>query len=285
MNIDFVTGTHGNYLEFILNKLLLGRALGQMLPFADNGSSHARNESYQNQQVVYCGHFFNLPTGYTSDKIISIQFDKTDLLPILSNAYRRSTRPELDDRQLHVDTFNKLIHTPYKDIIDALKKEYNYTIDQHQPHCPRHLLRHIHQWMFLYDSLDPWTTAQNQMHYSSNQTVFTFPFASFYNIDQFLATLENIKSFFALDFVELNIKGLHREFLKKQPWLNYKQVCDEIVDRVLNKQFVAVPTLTLFQECYINAQLESKLNVNIFMRQDEYFSNTKDLISYLENQI
>ena len=77
IHIDFQGGAHGNYLEFVCNKIA-GVATG--MPFNSIGASH--NKVYTGKKIFYADHYTWWPKPIVFDKIISIQIGKDDLLPL-----------------------------------------------------------------------------------------------------------------------------------------------------------------------------------------------------------
>ena len=117
--IDFQAGAHGNYLEFVCNKIA-GVAKPGTLPFNSLGAAHKK--SYQAAQVFFSGHYsYDLEKGPKQfNKIISIQIGKDDLLPLTQVSLLRAGEIGYDNDQLEVDTFNKLNIIPYQWVLDQL---------------------------------------------------------------------------------------------------------------------------------------------------------------------
>ena len=77
IHIDFQGGAHGNYLEFVCNKIV-GATVGS--PFNSLGASHAKH--YTGKKMFYADHYSFWPKPFKFDKIISIQIDTDDLLQL-----------------------------------------------------------------------------------------------------------------------------------------------------------------------------------------------------------
>jgi hypothetical protein len=83
-----------------------------------------------------------------------------------------------------------------------------------------------------------------------------FPFASFYNTEQFVEQIDTIIKWANLVAIDISdIVQLHKEFLTKQPYAYSKQKCDQIVQQCVTNDNFDLPTVTLIEESYINAQL------------------------------
>jgi hypothetical protein len=64
IHIDFQGGAHGNYLEFVCNKIA-GVIEPGILPFNVSGAAHKK--SYQAEQVFFAGHYSYDPEKYMTN--------------------------------------------------------------------------------------------------------------------------------------------------------------------------------------------------------------------------
>jgi hypothetical protein len=114
IQIDFQGGAHGNYLEFICN-FMCGIARG--LPFNSAGASHAKQ--YIGKQVFVANHysFKNIKLG---EKVISIQIDEDDVLPLNQISLLRAGDHGYDNNYLEMDTYNKLNNDNYRWVLDNI---------------------------------------------------------------------------------------------------------------------------------------------------------------------
>jgi len=285
ISIDFVGGTHGNFLEFILNKLLLGNdVISDKDVFNDIGASHKKSNLYANSRVVEAKHFYKDP-GILTDNVISIRFEKDELLKVTSLMFYRSQNLKIDDNFLHIDTYRKLNYEN-KSIIEILKQAYGIELSEENTDCSRYILREFFKLAFKnHDTNGHMRMQQDLMVYSSNKKVFHFPFKSFYNIDDLKSKLIEIKDFFNLNYViELDeLNNLHKEFLiKLGQYLYIKEQADSIVDDVKNKIHRPIQELTLLQESYINSELENLFGIEMPFNQEKYFQSTTDIIEHLK---
>jgi hypothetical protein len=81
-----------------------------------------------------------------------------------------------------------------------------------------------------------------------------------------------------------SLKPLYDQFIKQVPFLDHKSQCDKIITAVINHESIDIPKLTLFQESYINGKLEKIFNKEMPFHQELYFTNTKDVLYYINNQ-
>ena len=120
IHIDFQGGAHGNYLEFVCNKIA-GVVEPGTLPFNSLGSSH--NKPYQLPKVFSAWHYSYAPDirhPKLFNKIISIKIKPDDLLPLNQISLLRAGDYGYDNDRLEIDTFNKLNNQHYRWVLDQL---------------------------------------------------------------------------------------------------------------------------------------------------------------------
>jgi hypothetical protein len=125
--IDFQGGSHGNYLEFVCNKFL-AKIITVGLPFNELGASHSKN--YQEDKVFKAWHYFEYRgqrTELYNSKIISIQIEPADLLPLASVSLLRAGNYNLDNDQLEIDTYNKLSNLDYGSVLENIIQSFFQT--------------------------------------------------------------------------------------------------------------------------------------------------------------
>jgi len=123
------------------------------------------------------------------------------------------------------------------------------------PDCPRHILGEFFEIGFVDSQNHGFMTQQQRMQYQ-DRDVYVFPFASFYNTELFVQQINAIIKWANLIAIDIsNIVQLHKEFLTKQPYACSKQKCDLIVQQCITNDDFDLPTVTLMEESYINAQL------------------------------
>jgi hypothetical protein len=293
--IDFQGGAHGNYLEFVCNKII---GVTNGTPFNSLGSSH--NKQYTGEKMFYARHYSFWPSPFLSDKIISIQIDIDDLLPLQQVSLLRAGDYDYDNDQLEIDTYNKLNNVHYRWVLDMLidgffknqiQNSYdavkdpswpNVTtiaefenlpniikqecIEQHNlvllnlssshPDCPRSVLREFFQIGFQHPRQHGFIARQEQVKYDKSKQMYMFPFRCFYNKLDFLEEIKKIAEWSEIQYTcQQEINQLHDEFLQKQPYKDSKVKCDEIVMQIKNNTITHSPTVDLLQEAYINAKL------------------------------
>ena len=118
IHIDFQAGAHGNFLEFVCNKIA-GIVEAGVLPFNSYGASHQK--PYQLPKIFCEGHYSYTPDPRKKfNKVISIQIEIDDLLPLSQISLLRASDYQFDNDQLEFDTFNKLKIPDYRWVLDQL---------------------------------------------------------------------------------------------------------------------------------------------------------------------
>jgi hypothetical protein len=120
IHIDFQGGAHGNYLEFVCNKIA-GVVEPGALPFNSVGASH--NKPYQSPQVFTAWHYSYTPhREYPKlfNKIVSIHINPNDLLALTQVSLLRAGDYGHDNDQLEINTFNKLNNKDYRWVLEQL---------------------------------------------------------------------------------------------------------------------------------------------------------------------
>lgn len=293
--IDFQGGSHGNYLEFVCNKIL---GLTRGTPFNQYGASHSKQ--YKTVKVFSAYHYSFYSKNIEAKKIISIQISADDLLPLQQVSLLRAGDLQIDNDQLHLDTYNKFNNVHYRWILDQLarcffhnqvKQSYDAVKDpswpdindksdferlpqwiqteckevhnlelldlnESNPDCPRSILREFFMIGFLNPNEHGFIQQQKSMRYSADQDVYIFPYVSFYNLDAFLKEIDQVAQWAEISYnCQQDITDLHKEFLDRQPFKNSKAKCDSIVKEIQNNKFDSNKKLDLLEEAYINARL------------------------------
>ena len=146
-------------------------------------------------------------------------------------------------------------------------------------------MREFHKFGFKDSTINGFIISQkNAEARLQNKDVFKFPYNSFFDFNLLLAELYKVAEYYniALTIDQIYLKQIHNKFLTKILGLDYKITCDNIIDNVNNNIEVEIPKLNLVQESYINAKLEILFNKEMPFHMDIYFTNTQQIIDYLE---
>jgi len=281
--IDFVPGTHGHFLEKILNKFF---NVTPDMPetFTPTGTSHNKTLDYNNNRLFRSEHWSELYADRLTSikKIISIRFDPMDLLLVSSVSLLRAGDCNIDNNDLETDTVSKL-NSFYRSTLEQIYTAYPF-LDQTQSSIPRYVLREFFKFGFKNTSINGYWLKQQLMVYPTHCEVFCFDFSSFYNIDNLVLNIKSIEKFVGREFnFSSEFYQYHKNFLNFIPYQSHKKQCDLIIESVKSGTEMHIPKLTLFQESYINGGLENIYHKEMPFHQDEYFTSTKDMLYYITN--
>ena len=290
--IDFEGGTHGNFLEFLLNKLFHQNQDIQN-PQTSLGTSH--NKSYNPMDMKFVAwHYarkkpFNDLPEYKEyfqkyNDIIVITVNEDDLLMLNEISLLRAGDRNLVADQLEINTYNKLNDRIYLEMLGNLITSYNLDITAENPDVPRHILREFFKFGYKTPRVH-WFTTSQQYAFDClvGKNIVEFPFSAFYNFDKLCEQLQVVSDYFDLN-LEINRKILleaHNKFLDKIPNLNIKVKADTIINAVVNKENIPISNLSLFQESYINGKLENIFNKEMPFKMEKYFTSTGQILEYL----
>lgn len=284
ISIDYVAGSHGNFLEYVCNKFIAGISIDNE-PFNQLGASHNKDKNYYNQAVFRANHYSELDLPMTPD-VIRIIFEQSDLLILSSISLLRAgqTGDGIDNNLLEIDTYNKLNNSHYKDLVYSINKSYpEYAISESRPDCPRFILREFFKFWAREDNIHGLLIKLKKITNLKATNIFDFHFKSFYNRILFLKTMQELADWYHVPINNINnLITCHDTFLSMNPYKNHTEICDKIINAVIKKKNMDIDNLTLFQEGYINGSLE-KLFFGLEMpfMQDRYFKNTADIMEYI----
>ena len=281
--IDFVAGTHGHFLEVVLNNFF-STTTTNLDPFNSLGASHNASSEYLNSRMFVARHWFEDSVSQLdqSNCAISIQFDQDDLLLVSSVSLLRAGDQGIDNDQLEVDTCFKLNNKFYQDLLTEILNAYP-KVDNSNGSIPRNILREFFKFGFSNPNINGYWKKQQQMHYT--MPVFVFKFKAFYNYNLFVDTLKELQDFIGLPFKFNNeLEILHKKFLSLIPYIGHQTQCNNIILAIQQGQQQVIPSLTMLQESYINGQLENIYKKEMPFHNLNYFTSTKDVLQYLETR-
>jgi len=283
--IDFVAGSHGNFLETILNQYFNIVETGDT--FTGTGTSHRKSNDYEQNKLFSAKHWFQRYSDeYLKqfDKIISIKFDQEDLLLLSSVSLLRVRDMNINDNHLEIDTRVKLNNRFYNYIIDQIDNAYPF-LDCNESSIPRNVLREFFKFGFRDPEINGFWVTQKEMQYHQDTKVFVLKFKSFYNIDQLVLQIKDLEKFLDMKFdFSDDFYDRHQKFLSFIPYINHKLVCDNIIKNIQSGTDIKIPELSLFQESYINGNLERLFQKEMPFHPVDYCKSTAEMLYYLEHQ-
>ena len=151
------------------------------------------------------------------------------------------------------------------------------------PDCPRQILREFFKLSFKHPAQSGFMTQQQKMTYDTSNKIYTFPFGSFYNLDQFIFEISKIADWSGFKLTQLEkLTSMHKEFLLRQPYKNSKSKCDEIIANIINQTPNCIlPKLDLMEESYINSKLELYYNKEMPTDETLWFQTYEEIWQYI----
>lgn len=114
--IIFYAGTHGNFVEFTLNKVIYGDKIHMSNPLGVLGTSHLKrtDSNYQSHKIFKCEHLGEYD-HLTSKPCLKIDFDSSDDLFVIQLNLKRGEDYNIDPDTLEHMTYQKLFgkYGPY----------------------------------------------------------------------------------------------------------------------------------------------------------------------------
>lgn len=282
ISIDFIAGSHGNFLEFACNKFIAGIDI-DFSPFNSLGASHDKTTEYHQNKLFAADHYSELGKQL-SKKLIRITYNEDDLLLLTSGALLRAGNAAIDNDLLEVDTYNKLINSKYYTyLIDSINTAYpDCKLSINNPNCPRYILREFFKFGFKDPQTHGFAEKLKLLHYPSEHNVIDFPYSSFYNCELFLKDFKKLSVWCnGIYYNEDSLRDVWTTFIENQIYKNYKLQCDKIIESIIALESTSIPKLALLQESYINGILEKRFEIEMPFFQDVYFKSTDEIIDHL----
>jgi hypothetical protein len=122
-------------------------------------------------------------------------------------------------------------------------------------------------------------TQQQKMTYNSSNDVWIFPYACFYDINLFRHELTKIARWTGYNFTfNETFCELHNNFLQRQPYIDSKKFCDQLLTKIFNNTLFELPKLDLLQESYLTAHIELQYNVEL-PNTDAWFMHSREILN------
>lgn len=282
--LDFVAGTHGHFLEYVLNRAL-GYTDAEFNPFTKLGTSHHRPACYLESRMIVCDHWFeNDPAAVTqADRTIRIVFEKKDLLLVSSLSLLRAADLSIDNDVLHEDTVTKLRNPYYSHMLEQIYQSYPF-LDHGQNDIARNVLREFFKFGFGNPDINGYWIKLQDMRRVPAGDAFEIALDSIYDLAQLIQVLESLSSWLGRPLTIDWLPAIHELFLSKIPYLHHRDQCECIIRAVIDQESIDIPNLSLLQESYINGRLEQHWHKEMPFHQQCYFTNTKDMLQYIKTQ-
>jgi hypothetical protein len=267
-------GLHGNFLCYAINSL--DPNIRHTLPFTKFGTSHIP----YTKTIAECDHYTHFMKPFKTRNIISIVCDIDDCLLVSLLCYGRAGDFNFDLKNFNVNFYDQVKGTTFESMIDLIDAAYgtNCKIDNS---IHRGILREYFKFNFLdYTKNNIISKVYDQIY---DFGVFEFNLKNFYDFDKFIYSLTKIVEHFNIGYsIDVEwYKEIWSEFIRNIKQLSEVNIAMATLDAIKLKQFKTID-FNLLQESWLNARLELIYNKEMPFMQDQYFSNTLEIIEYLK---
>jgi hypothetical protein len=274
--IDFFPGSHGHFLELVINTFVAQRAFDFNRPlFDENGACHL-HLSYGDPRyrpVVFCKHysFWNVDFNI-NDLVIEIHVSPEYLLAALTNNLLRVGNQPVDLYNLHVDTFEKLTQFPKGDYILYYLKQHYGILD----HYPRSALRNY----FYLSFSSPTYLDETFNKFNHCGKKHTFPFESMFSIDEFYKSLSQSADFLGFKFTpDDRLIKLWEDFLSCNQGYHSHIKCNQIMQALSDNVCQDLTNLSVIEEAWLAHCISQQFNQYTSMELLENFpSSTEEIL-------
>ena len=276
IEIDFHPGLHGNFLCYSINAL--DPRVRESNPFTKFGTSH---ESYPKILAHRPYHYSMYNNPFKGRDVISIYADPEDCLLINLLQYSRAADYGLDLKHLEKDFYQQIQSTNYGAALrESLLKIFE--IDIKYQDVTRSQLREFFKYQFTNYETNSAIRIIRKQQYAF--PVMWVDFKRFYDFDEYIRVLQRTIDFFNLKYQIDDIdwyRELWTNFISKIDAIQCNQEAITVLNAIQQKQHLPID-FNILQEGWLNARLEVVYNKAMPTEQDTYFTNTKDIIEYLE---
>jgi len=247
--IDYFPGSHGRFLEYLINRYIYKIPNSDIMPFTPVGSSHIplMTAEYQNHKHASSGHFsydfindpYNPLAFVSSANWLSIKIQVDSFYLIYYNNYATVNNHNIDLENLEVNTYNKLNQENIKHfgLLDFLIKEFgtkeNYSRDELSlmfdafgKHMPSYRINkwknyNDHEYYFPMSAFFDYDKLTEQLQILCEKITGSIDIPDFKNIwDQFMDLNKAYKSYTKIQKILDNLTAFEHAYITK---LLYKQ--------------------------------------------------------------
>lgn len=260
LRIDFYSGAHGNFLEYILNRFVFNIESAKTIvsPFTTLGSSHIKNsnKAYLEDRIAIASHYSSYPILYKNgqklppnDYIVRIEVD--NFYPIIYNSEVRGADIELD-----LENFSNLKYDKFSDLRKTIIEQAGKV-----ENIPRFITRNIYyakimEKKFGVNIMNDWIL--------DDHLIYNMPSSSFYSYIEFVQQLGLISKFvgieFTVDYTPSSLLDIHKEFLEKNQGYQSMVKCNAIIESILTNKDCDI-NCNVLEEAYINSYLSTTFEI------------------------
>jgi len=205
IKIDFVAGSHGNFLERIISRFVLNDPVyADDNWFTNNGNSHGTWHSDFNNRPVQAWHWSGKKLSYNpGEQVIRIVVPSKLYPLVLINHYARTNGNNINLGELAQDTESQLLACEQgRQLLASLQADIGnksvYTVQELESLFIHKITQFSHDWQ------------------PCNNSCYDFAFENFFCYDTFIAELNSVACFLSKTFEPTDsLEQIYTEFLEK----------------------------------------------------------------------
>ena len=251
--IDFFPGTHGHFLELIINTFIAQRPFDFNRPlFDDIGACHLHlafgDPRYQ--PVVFCKHYSLYGIEFDpADQVIEIHVNPDNLLIALTNYLIRASDQPMDLYKLNERTVEKLSTT---DKGQSFLKELVHQFGNSPEYSKSNLRNHFYT---IFKNSNYASTTFNQFNHVKQKLIF--PFESLFSLDKLYSSLDRCASFLNFTFLpDQRLDSVWQDFLSCNQGYQSQLLCDQVIHAVSTNHSMDLQKLSIIEEAWIAYKLD-----------------------------
>lgn len=269
--LDFAPGTHGHFLEYVVNRYIFLTPVSGSNIFQSSGACHPINLdiAYQKSKTVHLGHYSAFDQLYPNQtkEIIFIKHTRKFDFILLVNIFHRCHPDAILTSDFNIEDIKKL----HSDMMFVSSRvDWELRNDWYAKLQERH-----HAFL------------QTEKKNKSTLPTFDFDFGSFFSLVDFLKELEKLAQFLNMTFkFDSSLTDLWHEFIQRNIGFKMYNHCNYILEKIYANQSCEIQ-LDWKEQAYINSVLSNtfRMHDGILFSTDPYPSNTKSIYQLLENHI
>lgn len=271
--IDYFGGTHGNFLELIINLFIYQINYNEDQLFNKNGACHVKDSSLNYFTKIKCMHYsyYDIPFG-ADDRVIEITCKENNMLIALTNSLLRAGDEVIDISNLERETIKKLSVLPKaRLLLNDLIKEHG-----EQLNYPRSVIRN-----YFYSKFDNPDFGINLFNNFQHQgPTLAFPFDAFFNLEDFFLNLNKCAFFLNMNFypTDQTVK-IWKKFIEVNQGYHSQQKCNQIMHYILTNQSMDISNINLVEEAWILYRLSQIFRCydHPLLNVDQFVTDTKEI--------
>ena len=261
--LDFFGGTHGHFLEYVINSYIFRGPRVDNL-FTPLGTSHnaSANDDYRSNRRVGAAHYSEMNMPWPTE-------DPEKLIRISVSGFKGHVCYQINLSSRAGD-------------VELSKKELEIAEDVRT--VPAKLRN---QYYSKFNTFDLYAEIPSNWRSDTTGQLFDFPMTACYNWFEFLTTLRKLAAFLSHTFnPDPTLAALWQQFINKNQGLQSWYRCKNLLDKVSNNQDYNVE-LSIHEQGLLNLMLTDSFGIcdGPLFDNDQYPTNTQEIWSHVKHYI